>query len=144
MKPDKIPDTVQAIIAQAGGLGMRGAFIYVGARDITYCCAEPDGEYRSSRQSRLVSKRGRGSVDFEVGVKFRVNGRRGRNWKVVIAYEPDDTYTVWLVEGHKQREASSMVLACHRDVYCDTLQSVIEATYDAAIREHNQGFIPLS
>jgi hypothetical protein len=144
MKPERVPDTVQAIIAQAGGLGMRGAFIYVGARDITYRCAEPDGEYRSSRQSRLVSKRGRGSVDFEVGVKFRVNGRRGRNWKMVIAYEPDDTYTVWLVEGHFTRQMDSMVLACRRDVYCDTLQSVIEATYDEAIREHNQGFIPLS
>ena len=37
-----------------------------------------------------------------------------------------------------------MVLACLRDVYCDTLQGVIEAAYDEAIRTHNQGFIPLS
>ena len=37
-----------------------------------------------------------------------------------------------------------MVLACQRDVYADTLQSVIESTYDAAIRDHNDGFIPLS
>jgi hypothetical protein len=37
-----------------------------------------------------------------------------------------------------------MVLACHRDVYCDVLQSVIESTYDEAIRERNGGFIPLS
>jgi hypothetical protein len=42
-------------------------------------------------------------VDFEVGVRLRVNGRRGRNWLMVIAYEPDDTYTVWLVEGHAAR-----------------------------------------
>jgi len=144
MKPDKVPDTVQAIIAQAGGLGMRGAFIYVGAHNITYRCAEAEGEYRSSRMSRLGSFRGFGCVDFEVGVKFRVNGRRGRGWTMVIAYEPDDTYTVWLVEAHRKRQPSSMVLACRRDVYCDTLQSVIEATYDEAIRDHNQGFIPLS
>ena len=144
MKPDKVPDTVQAIIAQAGGLGMRGALIYVGARDINYKCAEPDGEYRSSWMSRLGSLRGFGCVDFEVGVRFRVNGKRGRNWIMVIAYEPDDTYTVWLVEGHSARQPSTMVLACRRDVYCDTLQSVIEETYDEAIRVHNQGFIPLS
>ncbi len=144
MKSDRVPDTVQAIIAQAGGLGMRGAFIYVGARDISYRCAEPVGEYRSSCMSQLGSQRGLGCVAFEVGVKFRVNGRRGRDWKMVIAYEPNDTYTVWLIEGHKRREASSMVLACRRDVYCDNLQSVIESTYDDAIREHNQGFIPLS
>jgi hypothetical protein len=36
-----------------------------------------------------------------------------------------------------------MVLACHRDVYCDTLQAAIEAAYDRAIVEHNEGFIPL-
>jgi len=144
MKPDKVPETVQAIIAQAGGLGMRGAFVYVGAQHLTFKCAEPEGEYRSSRTSRLVSERGLGSVDFEVGVTFRVNGKPGRAWMMIIAYEPNDTYSVWLVEGHKRREASAMVLACHRDVYCDTLQSVIEATYDDAIREHNQGFIPLS
>jgi len=64
--------------------------------------------------------------------------------KVIIAYEPDDTYTVWLVEGHRARQPDSMVLTCHRDVYCDTLQGVIEAAYDHAIREHNQGFIPLA
>jgi hypothetical protein len=144
MKPNTVPDTVQAIIAQAGGLGMRGALIYVGARDITYRCAEPKGEYRSGRRSELVLKRGLGSVSFEVGVKFRVNGKPGRDWTMVIAYEPNDTYTVWLVEGHRHRQMDSMVLACHRDVYCDTLQSVIEQTYDEAIRDRNQGFIPLS
>lgn len=144
MKTDKVPDTVQAIVAQAGGMGLKGALVYVGVRDLTYRCAEPDGEYRSSRPSRLVSKRGLGCVDFEVGVKFRVNGKPGRNWIMVIAYEPNDTYTVWLVEGHAKRQPGSMVLACHRDVYCDTLKSVIEDTYDEAIRVHNQGFIPLS
>jgi hypothetical protein len=37
-----------------------------------------------------------------------------------------------------------MVLVRQRDVYCDTLQEVIEAAYDRAIREHNGGFISLS
>lgn len=144
MKPNTVPDTVQAIIAQAGGLGLSGAFVYVGAHETTYRCAEAHGEYRSGYLSRLVSQHGIGSVDFDVGVKFKVNGKRGRDWAMIIAYEPNDTYTVWLVEGHQNRKPDSMVLACHRDVYCDMLRWVIERTYDEAIREHNEGWIPLS
>jgi len=144
MKPDPVPETIQAIIAQAGGLGLRGVFVYIGASAFTYRCAEPVGEYRSSRMSELRSENGRGFIDYEVGFQCRVNGKRGRVWTLIIAYEPDDTYTVWLVEGHRARQPDSMVLTCHRDVYCDTLQGVIEAAYDHAIREHNQGFIPLA
>ena len=135
MKTESLPETVQAIIAQAGGLGLRGAF--------TYHCAEPHGEYRSSRPSRLVSEGGQAFVDYEVGLQCRVNGKPSHAWTLIVAYEPADVYTVWLVEGHRERKASEMVLACQRDVYCDTLQSVIEAVYDRAIRDHNQGFIPL-
>ena len=143
IKLESLPETVQAIIAQAGGLGLRGAFTYIGASAFSYRCAEALGEYRSSRPSRLVSEGGQGFVDYEVGLQCRVNGKRGRAWTLIVAYEPTDVYTVWLVEGHRDRKPESMVLACLRDVYCDTLQSVIEATYDRAIQEHNQGFIPL-
>ena len=93
--------------------------------------------------SKLVSEGGLGNVDFEVGLRFKVNGKPGNNWVMIIAYEPDDTYSVWLIEGHAGRKPGSMVLACHRDVYCDMLRQVIEQTYDQAIRDHNQGFIPL-
>jgi uncharacterized protein (DUF1697 family) len=91
-----------------------------------------------------VSEAGQGFVDYEVGLQCRVNGKPGRAWTLIITYEPTDVYTVWLVEGHKGRQPDSMVLACQRDIYCDTLQSAIESTYDTAIREHNDGFIPLS
>ena len=143
MKPDTVPETIQAIIAQAGGLGLRGAFVYIGASAFTYRCAEPVGEHRPSRSSQLRSESGRGFIDYEVGFQCRVNGKRGRAWTLIIAYEPDDTYTVWLVEGHRARQPDSMVLACHRDVYCDTLQATIEAVYDRAIQEHGRGFIPM-
>ena len=143
MKLESVPETVQAIIAQAGGLGLRGAFVSIGAQHFTYRCAEPHGEYRSSRPSRLVSEGGQGFVDYEVGLQCRVNGKPGHAWTLIVAYEPTDVYTVWLVEAHRERKPSEMVLACHRDVYCDTLQGVIEAAYDEAIRTHNQGFIPL-
>ena len=143
MKLESLPETVQAIIAQAGGLGLRGAFVYIGAQHFTYRCAEALGEYRSGRFSRLVSEGGQGFVDYEVGVQCRVNGKPGHAWTLIVAYEPTDVYTVWLVEGHRDRKASEMVLACQRDVYCDTLQGVIDSVYDQAIRDHNQGFIPL-
>jgi hypothetical protein len=144
MKTESLPDTIQAILAQAGGLGLTGAFVYVGADHFTYRCAQRHGEYRSSRPSRLVSEGGPPRVEYEVGLQCRVNGKTGHRWTLIIAYEPTDVYTVWLVEGHAARTADTMVLACHRDVYCDTLQGVIEAAYDRAIQEHNGGFIPLS
>ena len=145
MQLASLPETVQTIIAQAGGLGLHGAFTYIGASAFSHRCAEMVGEYRSSRPSRLKSEGGESFIDYEVGLECRVNGKPGRRWTLVIAYEPDDTYTVWLIEGRRRRQlSSSIVLACDRDVYCDTLQSVIEAVYDRAIREHNSGFIPLS
>jgi hypothetical protein len=64
--------------------------------------------------------------------------------RTIIAYEPDDTYSVWLVEAHKGRRPDSMVLACQEDVYCDMLQSTIEVIYDHAIQDRNGGFMPLS
>ena len=139
-----VPDTIRAILDQAGGLGLRGAFTYIGASQFTYRCPEPHGEYRSSRPSRLQAEGGQGFVDYDVGLQCGVNGKRGHAWTLIVAYEPDDTYSVWLVEGHAGRQPGSMVLACQRDVYCDTLQGVIEQVYDRAIREHNEGFIPLS
>ena len=42
-----IPETIRTIIDQAGGLGLRGAFTYVGARQFRNRCARPDGAYRS-------------------------------------------------------------------------------------------------
>ncbi|MCZ7640409.1 MAG: hypothetical protein M5U12_32755 [Verrucomicrobia bacterium] len=83
-------ETVQASIAQAGGLGLQGAFVYI------------------------------------------------------VTYELNNTHTVWLVEGHRSRRPGSVVLACEREVNCDTLKGVSEAVYDQAIRDHNNGFIPLS
>lgn len=144
MNSKSLPDTIRTIIAQAGGHSLHGAFVYVGAYDYSNRCAQMHGEFRSGRPSRLAADQGGGFVDYEVGLHCRVNGKRGRAWTLIIAYESDDTYTVWLVEGHEARQADSMVLGHQEDVYCDLLQSVIEAVYDRAIQEHNGGFIPLS
>jgi hypothetical protein len=60
----------------------------------------------------------------------------------VIAYEPNDTYTVWLVENRNNRNPSGMVLECMRDVYCDMLKDTIEQMYDQAVNEKCEGVIP--
>jgi hypothetical protein len=77
MKLDSLPDTIQAIVLQAGRLGVRGAFVYVGAHNLTYRCPEPVGEYRSSHPSRLTSE---AAWDFGVRGRpdCRVNGKRGQ------------------------------------------------------------------
>ena len=144
MQTRPLPETIRTILDQAGGLGLTGAFVYIGAQDFTYRCAEMVGEYRSGRPSKLVSEAGQGFVDYEVGLQCRVNGKPGHRWTLIIAYEPTDVYTVWLVEGHKARQPDTMVLACHRDVYCDLLKGLMAGVYDMAIQTHNGGFIPLS
>jgi len=144
MNLQSLPDTIQVIFATAGGLGLRGAFVYVGAHQFRYRCAESSGEYRSGFESHLTTKNAMADVEFDVGLQFRVNGKPRKVWTLLIAYEPNDTYTVWLYEAHAGRTADSMVLACHREVYNDMLKEVIEQTYDQAIQTHNAGFIPLS
>ncbi|MCA1997017.1 MAG: hypothetical protein LDL56_07300 [Armatimonadetes bacterium] len=79
-----------------------------------------------------------------MGLQFRVNGRRGWVWTMTVAYEPDDTYTVWLTAGRRVDGILQLnELSCERDVYCDELQGTVEAVYDAAIQTHNGGFIKL-
>lgn len=48
----------------------------------------PDHECRSGYRSRVTEQ---GAIDYDVGLAFLVNGKRGQNWTTVIAYEPDDT-----------------------------------------------------
>ena len=94
MDAASIPETIRTIIDQAGGLGLRGAFTYIGARQFRYRCAQAEGEYRSGFRSRLTSEGGPPRVEFDVGLMARVNGKPGRAWTLIIVYEPDDTYTL--------------------------------------------------
>lgn len=60
------------------------------------------------------------------------SAKPGLRWEMVVAYEPDDTYTVWLW----QWEHGEGELLDHReDVYCDQLQSVLEGMYDRAVQK---------
>lgn len=143
MKP---PYTIRCIIDQSGGFGMRGAFAYVGASHFNHKCKDVEHECRPSKQSELRTDPSKPwpFVDFEVGLMFKVNGKRDEEWHMVVTYEPDDTYSVWLVRGDAKRQGTDTVIACHRDVYCDNLKDVIENAYDQAINDRCGGFIPLS
>ncbi|MCZ7641418.1 MAG: hypothetical protein M5U12_38350 [Verrucomicrobia bacterium] len=91
-----------------------------------------------------MSKPATDLVDYEVGLQCRVNGEA---WPVDAHHRlrtQRHLHGVWLVEGHQSRQPGSMVRNLRQDVYCDALQSVIEAVYDRAINDHNNRFIPLS
>lgn len=141
----ELPYTIRTIIAQCGGMGLRGAFTYVGAHQFTFKCPQREGECRSSYRSKVTDE---GLVDYDVGLTFRVNGRPTQGWRTMIVYEPDDTYSVWLWRRTKPTELKAgkggVVIDNCGDVYFDSLKEVVERMYDRAIKEHNDGFIPLS
>lgn len=143
----KIPFTIQQIIEQAGGFGLSGALVYCGTRkwSFKHPATNLDTSCYPEKQSRLSSEgRPLPEVDYTVGLSAHVNGKRGKDWTLIVAYEPDDTYTVWLVEGHSRRTADSTVISHRRDVHAEDLQGVIEYLYDGAIKTANGGFIPIS
>lgn len=138
--PPQVPYTIRAILDQLGR-GLNGAIVYTGGRNVLYSCPPSDHENRSSHESHQKD----GMVHYDVGLSFKVNGQRQHNWHIIVAYEPDDTYTVWLWSmWQRDGERHPKVLAEVRDVYCDTLKDTVERVYDEAIKEHCDGFIPLS
>lgn len=144
-----IPYTIGVILDQLGGRGITGALVYCGASTPGYKCPPGDGECRSGYRSKVTPN---GSVDYDVGLSFRVNGKRGENWTIIVAYEPDDTYSVYLWRRVRYTTAQLLrdpentrigeVIAEHHDVYCDELKRIVEQTYDNSIKTFNQGFIP--
>lgn len=139
--PERLPDTINAIIQQMGGRGITGAFVYVGAGRIVHKCPRQEGECRSGYRSRVTPE---GLIDYDVGIQFTVNGKPGELWKMVVAYEPDDSYSVWLWTNKSSVPGKMGEVIEHReDIYCDNLKQCVEAMYDRAIQARNQGFIPL-
>lgn len=67
----------------------------------------------------------------------QMNGKRFENWKIIIALEPLDFYTVYLFRSGKY----GINIEKNDCVYCDTLKSTVENLYDNAIKAHNNGFI---
>lgn len=141
MKDPNVRDwRIEQMIELLGGLGLESSFTYTGATRIV-CKSREDG---SKPDPSLVTDAG--LVDYQVGIQFKVNGKRF--WKMVVSLEPSDTYTVRLWQGYTiPRIARSgkfgEVLYEFSDVYCDSLQDMVEHIYDLAVDEYLGGFIPL-
>lgn len=114
--------------------GMVGALDYVGGHELffNHPADGRDHECRSSFRSHVGEN---GRLKYEVGLSFRVNGKLGENWRMTIAYEPDDTYTVWLMRdtGVGQFPMPEMVATADQ-VGSDDLQHAVESVYDEWVK----------
>jgi hypothetical protein len=140
------PYSIQAIMEQLRH-GMVGALEYVGGHELFFN-HPPNGrdhECRSSFRSHVGEN---GMLKYEVGLSFRVNGRPGENWRMTVAYEPNDTYTVWLVRNHTGRQLPMFeVLARMDQVNSEDLHHAVESVYDegtkAVEREREREVLPV-
>lgn len=135
------PYSIQSIMEQLRH-GMVGALDYVGGHELFFNHPPKgrDHECRSTFRSHLEEN---GGLKYEVGLSFRVNGKQGESWHMTVAYEPDDTYTVWLMRDAARRQASMPeVLASLGRVNSDDLQRAVESIYDEAIKAREPAFMP--
>jgi hypothetical protein len=123
------PYSIQNIMEQLRH-GMVGALDYVGGHELFFN-HPPDGrdhECRSSFRSHVGEN---GRLKCEVGLSFRVNGKPGEHWRMTIAYEPDDTYSVWLMRDAGSRQFPMPEIVASMDqVSSDDLQHAVESIYD--------------
>jgi len=131
---------IEQMIDQLGGLGLGGSFVYVGASQIVYKSREDESKPDPSRVTDV------GLIDYQTGLQFRINGKRF--WKIIVSLEPSDTYTVRLWQGYAMPKVAKLgkfgeILYEFTEVYCDSLQDIVEHIYDTAIEEYLDGFIPL-
>lgn len=132
---------IEQMVEQLGGLGLGSAFVYCGATQIAQKAREDD----SKPDPSIVTEEG--LIDFQTGIQFKVNGRS--TWKMIVTLEPSDTYTVRLWQGNFAGKTARSglygeILYEFTDVYCDSLQDIVEGIYDKAINEYLDGFIPLN
>ena len=123
------------------GRGINGSLAYVGASRLIYKNRPDD----SCPDASIVTDNG--LVDYQTGLQFNVNGKRG--WKIIVSLEPSDTYTVRLWHSfHPSITAKTGKfgenLEENSDVYCDMLADMVESMYDAAIQQYCGGFIRLA
>lgn len=135
------PYSIQYIMEQLRH-GMIGALAYVGGSELffNHPASGRDGECRSTFWSYLDDC---GTLKFEVGLGFRVKSKPGENWRMIVAYEPNDTYTVWLLHastshGWLHAETSGEMIACVNNIKDEELQHVVESVYDTALKTRGQ------
>ena len=122
---------------------MVGALDYVGGHELFFNHPpnSRDHQCRSSFHSHIEDS---GRLKCEVGLTFRVKGMPGENWRMTIAYEPDDTYTVWLMRNFARRPSSmSEVLATGDQINSDYLHHAVESIYDEAVKTFARDLEPV-
>ena len=86
-----------------------------------------------------------GLIDSDCYLSWEVNVTKGTTWKMFIALEPNDTYTVRLWKSFRQslktpNKPFGEVVEEQEAVYADSLAPVIRAMYDRALQKYNNGF----
>lgn len=120
--------------------GMVGALDYVGGHELFFN-HPPNGrdhECRSTFRSHVGES---GRLKYEVGLSFRVNGKPGESWRMTVAYEPDDTYSVWLMRDASRQQSAPELLASADQVNSDDLQHAVESIYDEMIKAPERDFV---
>lgn len=136
-----LPHTIKTIIDQTGGRGYTGALAYIGVQNLIFSHPDhsTDTECRPDEQSHIDED---GVPVAEVALTFRPNTKR-RTF-MTIAYEPDDTYTLYFYTiSTRKGERKGKIIKRLEDVYCDMLREVIESTYDEYIKTAQNGFITI-
>ena len=79
-----------------------------------------------------------GTIRYDYGIGFSLAGRANKH-KIIVALEPNDTYTVYVWRPATVKEAGiGVVLEKVEDVYADNLYSVLERRY----RQYVDGVVP--
>jgi len=139
-----LPYTIKTIFEQMNISYMRvgGSKFGFNLKNTNYNDVELQEDSCYPEKDSSVSDSGR--VQMDVGLYFRVNTTR--KIFMYVAYESDDTYTVYMWRPYSPMEfvktnKFGKVLDERHGIYCDELAGTIEAIYDKYINEHQQGFI---
>lgn len=127
----QLPQFAQDIYDQLNGGKIYGAITYCGGREVRYGPFNPAYPQVEPDEHSLF--------DFANCLRFRPNTRR--KTLVIIAIQPDDTYTVWF--WREKKDHTGEIITRSDGVYCDTLQTVVERLYDDYIRQYQKGWIHL-
>ena len=134
LQQPSLPDTIASIM-DALGRGIGGAGAYVGGGEMTWKCPKPSGECRPRYPSRQDPD---GSVVYDVGMEFPVNGPSGQHWRMIITYEADDTYTVRLTRRSTKTPGINRVTIDLLEMLDGSeLKSTVEQMYDRNMLAHS-------
>jgi hypothetical protein len=119
---------IEDILEQLGK-GFHGARMYIGNKKTEFRCLDHTGLPVTPKFNE------QGFVEFEVGVVLYPNFGKKRIY-FVIALDPSDTYTLFVVRGRKLSSEDN-------GIYNEMLKEFVEKTYDEIIKKDFGGFTPI-